>query len=147
MHPVSSQTALLPSGGPFLAHHGPKWRFFIRSSSLFNVFIIAVQATSIAIFLQSLAQSQTAPYQQHLSNIYRTSVETLSNNYRKSFEHLSNICRNPIEQLSKIFRKSWRKSGTIFEKLLKDYRKTFVNLEENLEPEWGLKWLVGGVLL
>ena len=27
--PNSSQDALLPSGGPFLAHHGPKWCFFL----------------------------------------------------------------------------------------------------------------------
>ena len=36
--PISSQNPLLPSGGPFLAHHGSKWRFLTRISSFFNVY-------------------------------------------------------------------------------------------------------------
>ena len=46
-----------------MAHQGSKRRFFIRNNSFFHVLSNAMQTISIATYLQSLAPSQTAPYQ------------------------------------------------------------------------------------
>ena len=60
---IPPKTPFCPLGGPFLAHHGPKWCFFLSEQGLQLMSSSLPCSISIAIYFQSLAPSQTAPYQ------------------------------------------------------------------------------------